>query len=101
MADAGYVVLSGCMLERSAYRKVQNVGYAVTETSFANLNIKADALIQALIDKNRGGRWPISPSSNDETHSARRQVPMRQAVTWPRLKLRTRICVRSQCHHIT
>jgi chromosome partitioning protein len=51
IADAGYAVLDGCMLERPAYRKAQNVGYAVTETSFANLNSKADALIQALIDK--------------------------------------------------
>jgi chromosome partitioning protein len=51
IADAGYAVLDGCILERPAYRKAQNVGYAVTETSFANLNSKADALIQALIDK--------------------------------------------------
>ena len=51
IADAGYAVLDGCILERPAYRKAQNVGHAVTETSFANLNSKADALIQALIDK--------------------------------------------------
>ncbi len=51
IADAGYTVLDGCLLERPAYRKAQNSGRAVTETSFANLNMKADALIQALIDK--------------------------------------------------
>jgi chromosome partitioning protein len=36
-------------LERPAYRKAQNTGYAVTETSYAGLNAKADALIQAMI----------------------------------------------------
>ena len=51
IADAGYTVLDGCLLERPAYRKAQNSGRAVTETSFANLNVKADALIQTLIDK--------------------------------------------------
>ena len=43
--------LNGCLLERPAYRKAQNTGHAVTETSYAGLNAKADALIQALIDK--------------------------------------------------
>jgi len=51
IADAGYSVLDGCLLERPAYRKAQNAGHAVTETSFRGLNDKADALIQALIDK--------------------------------------------------
>ena len=51
IAEAGYAVLDGCLLERPAYRKAQNTGHAVTETSFRNLNTKADALIQALIDR--------------------------------------------------
>jgi chromosome partitioning protein len=51
IAEAGYVALNGCLLERPAYRKAQNTGHAVTETSYAGLNAKADALIQALIDK--------------------------------------------------
>ena len=51
IADAGYSVLDGRLLERPAYRKAQNIGHAITETSYRNLNIKADALIQALIDK--------------------------------------------------
>jgi chromosome partitioning protein len=51
IAEAGYVTLGGCLLERPAYRKAQNRGHAVTETSYARLNAKADALIQALIDK--------------------------------------------------
>ena len=51
VAEAGFASLAGCLLERPAYRKAQNIGHAVTETSYAGLNAKADALIQALIDK--------------------------------------------------
>ena len=51
VAEAGYEALDGCLLERPAYRKAQNTGHAVTETSYAGLNAKADALIQALIDR--------------------------------------------------
>ena len=51
VAEAGYAALAGCLLERPAYRKAQNTGHAVTETSYAGLNAKADALIQALIDR--------------------------------------------------
>ena len=51
IAEAGYAVLDGCLLERPAYRKAQNSGRAVTETSFRQLNTKADELIQALIDR--------------------------------------------------
>lgn len=51
ITEAGYTVLEGCLQERPAYRKSQNTGHSVTETSFRNLNAKADALIQVLIDK--------------------------------------------------
>ena len=51
IAEAGYAVLDGCLPERPAYRKAQNIGRAITETSFRNLNNTADALIQALIDR--------------------------------------------------
>lgn len=50
VTEAGYAALAGCLLERPAYRKAQNTGHAITETSYAGLNAKADALIQALID---------------------------------------------------
>jgi chromosome partitioning protein len=50
IAEAGYAVLEGSLLERPAYRQAQNLGHAVTETSYRNLNVRADALIQALID---------------------------------------------------
>ncbi len=49
LEEAGYSVLEGCLLERPAYRKAQNEGYSVTETRYAALNERADALIQALI----------------------------------------------------
>jgi chromosome partitioning protein len=51
IAEAGYAALDGCLPERPAYRKAQNIGRAITETSFRNLNNTADALIQALIDR--------------------------------------------------
>jgi chromosome partitioning protein len=51
LTKAGYAVLDGCMMERPAYRKAQNKGYAITETPFSTLNTQADLLIQALIDR--------------------------------------------------
>lgn len=51
VSEAGYTVLKGCLLERPAYRKAQNAGHSITETSYRNLNKRADALIQALIDR--------------------------------------------------
>jgi chromosome partitioning protein len=50
LIEAGYSVLAGCLVERPAYRKAQNGGHAVTETRYAALNSRADALIQSLID---------------------------------------------------
>ncbi|SAL52646.1 ParA family protein [Caballeronia concitans] len=50
LGEAGYSVLSGCLVERPAYRQAQNGGYAITETRYAALNARADALIQSLID---------------------------------------------------
>ena len=64
ITDAGYTVLDGCLLERPAYRKAQNTGHAITETSFRNLNAKADALIQALIDR--------VGEENGESHKAKK-----------------------------
>jgi chromosome partitioning protein len=49
--DAGYFVLNGCLFERAAYRRAQNIGRSVTETQFPNLRAQADALIQSIIDK--------------------------------------------------
>lgn len=54
LAEAGYSVLEGCLVERPAYRKAQNGGLAVTETRYTALNTRADALIQSLIDRVTG-----------------------------------------------
>ena len=50
LIEAGYTILAGYLPERPGYRKAQNVGLAVTETPYAGLNVRADRLIQALID---------------------------------------------------
>lgn len=49
--EAGYQVVTGCLYEKPAYRKAQNMGGSITETRYANLNNKADEVIQSLIDK--------------------------------------------------
>lgn len=49
--EGGYAALPGYLPERPAYRIAQNEGLAVTETRFHGLKERADALIQALIDK--------------------------------------------------
>jgi chromosome partitioning protein len=54
IAEAGYEALPGYLPERPAYRLAQNEGFAVTETRFHGLKERADALIQALIDKVSG-----------------------------------------------
>lgn len=51
LAEAGYSVLDGCLLERPAYRQAQNAGRAITETRYAALNDRADILIQSIIDR--------------------------------------------------
>ena len=43
--------LPGSLPERAGYRMAQNAGYSITETRFSPLNERADALIQALIDR--------------------------------------------------
>jgi chromosome partitioning protein len=51
LEEAGYGVLAGALVERPAYRQAQNAGHSVTETRFAALRERADALIQSLIDR--------------------------------------------------
>lgn len=51
LEEAGYSVLAGSLVERPAYRIAQNAGHAITETRFAGLKERADAVIQALIDR--------------------------------------------------
>jgi len=49
--QAGYDALAGAIPERSAYREAQDRGQAITETKFAKLNERADALMEALLRK--------------------------------------------------
>jgi chromosome partitioning protein len=51
LEEAGYLVLAGYLPERPAYRRAQNGGHAVTETKFAALNARADALMQSLVER--------------------------------------------------
>jgi chromosome partitioning protein len=51
VVEAGYTALAGCLFERPAYRKAQNIGRAITETPYVGLKTQADTLIQALIDR--------------------------------------------------
>jgi chromosome partitioning protein len=48
---AGYDVLDGSIFEHSGYRQAQNRGRAITETKIAKLNERADALMEALLQK--------------------------------------------------
>jgi chromosome partitioning protein len=49
--QAGYTVLEGSLQERPAYRQASNVGLSITETRYPQLNKRADALIQAMVDR--------------------------------------------------
>ncbi len=52
--QAGYEALPNCLPERPAYRQAQNLGLAVTETRYPQLNKRADALLQAVVDRVSG-----------------------------------------------
>lgn len=49
--QAGYEALPSCLPERPAYRQAQNLGLAVNETRYPQLNKRADALLQAAVDR--------------------------------------------------
>jgi chromosome partitioning protein len=51
IADAGYAVLDGALVERTAYRRASDGGKAVTETPFASLNEKAGEMMQAIVNR--------------------------------------------------
>ncbi len=52
--QAGYVTLEGCLLERPSYRQASNAGLSITETRYPQLNLRADKLIQSMVDKLNG-----------------------------------------------
>ena len=47
----GFDVLEGTIFEKPAYRKAQNKGCSITETSYKQLNSKADQLLQSLVNR--------------------------------------------------
>lgn len=51
ISEAGYGVLPGAILERAAYRQAQSGGASLTEVRFSGLAGKADALVQAIVDR--------------------------------------------------
>ena len=54
LAQAGFDVLPGYIPERPAYRQAQNLGLAITETRFPQLNRRADELLQSIVDRSNG-----------------------------------------------
>jgi chromosome partitioning protein len=48
---AGYRVLAGEIPERTAYRRASDAGRSLTETRFASLNERADALAQSIMNR--------------------------------------------------
>jgi len=51
LAKADYSVLPGSIPERSEYRAAQNAGRAITETNDASLNVRAEELMVAMLER--------------------------------------------------
>ncbi len=54
LQQAGYEALPSSLPERPAYRQAQNLGQSITETRYPQLNKRADALLQAVVDRING-----------------------------------------------
>lgn len=52
--QAGYTTLEGSLPERPSYRQASNAGLSITETRYPQLNLRADKLIQSIVDKLNG-----------------------------------------------
>ncbi|MBB5061199.1 chromosome partitioning protein [Granulicella aggregans] len=52
--QAGYMTLQGSLPERPSYRQASNAGLSITETRYPQLNLRADTLIQSMVDKLNG-----------------------------------------------
>ena len=48
---AGYSILAGELPEKTAYRRASDEGRAATETRYASLNERAEALAQSIVDR--------------------------------------------------
>lgn len=51
---SGFNILKGCLYEKPAYRQAQNEGLSVTETRYKTLTVKANELLESLLDKLMG-----------------------------------------------
>ncbi len=51
ITQAGYNLINGCLFEKASYRQSQNQGKTILENSFLPLRLKADKVIQDIIDK--------------------------------------------------
>jgi chromosome partitioning protein len=51
LQEAGYEVLPGSIPESASYRIAHNKGHSLTETAERSLNERADALMEALLNK--------------------------------------------------
>ena len=51
LAKADYGVLPGSIPERTEYRAAQNSGYAITQTDNASLNMRAEELMVAMLER--------------------------------------------------
>lgn len=52
--QAGYTALAGSLPERPSYRQASNAGLSITETRYPQLNVRADKLLQSMVDKLNG-----------------------------------------------
>lgn len=49
--ESGYYLLPGAIPERTAYRRANDLGLALTETPFTTLSDKADELVGAIVER--------------------------------------------------
>ena len=62
LAEAGYPVLAGCLLERPAYRKARNFGHSVTETRLRRTRSEGRTSLHSGPHRQGADRWLTSPS---------------------------------------
>lgn len=51
VAESQIYCISAILPERTAYRRALDLGRSLTETGFASLNARADAVVQAVVDR--------------------------------------------------
>jgi chromosome partitioning protein len=71
VSQAGFRVLNEAMPERVAYRRASDQGRSATETPFASLNEKADAMAQSIINLINGSKKHGKNRASTGTHHQR------------------------------